>query len=195
MNALSTGVARRAPRTPRAPRSARRGVTMLVVLILLSVMLLGGLALARMTETGTLASGNNAFRDASLNASEVGVNTAYLAVQAVTASNEGTNAGNWYFATVQAADANGMPNVAWNSAPEITVGSFAVRYVVERMCTVAAVTDTLKQCLVRQVPQTESAADGKEAVDPPNARQFRITVRVLGPKNAETWVQTLVTKG
>ena len=37
-----------------------RGVTMLLVLVLLSVMLLGGLALARMTEIGTMASGNTA---------------------------------------------------------------------------------------------------------------------------------------
>jgi Tfp pilus assembly protein PilX len=176
-------------------RAPRRGVTMLVVLILLSVMLLGGLGLARMTETGTLSSGNNAARDASLHASEVGINTAYEAVKAVTAANEGSNAGDWYFATTQTADAAGMPGINWNNAPEVVVGAYAVRYAVERMCTVAAVTDTLKQCLVRQVPQIGSASDGKEAVDPPNARQFRITVRVLGPKNAETWVQTLVTKG
>ena len=43
----------------------QRGMTMLVVLVLLSVMLLGGLALARITETSTLASGNAAFREAS----------------------------------------------------------------------------------------------------------------------------------
>jgi hypothetical protein len=37
---------------------------MVVVLVLLSVMLLGGMALARMTEVGTLAAGNAAFREA-----------------------------------------------------------------------------------------------------------------------------------
>jgi hypothetical protein len=63
------------------------------------------------------------------------------------------------------------------------------------MCTTAPVTDTLRQCLVRQVPQQESSRVGAEAVDPPNARQFRITVRILGPKDSETWVQTLVTRG
>ena len=180
-------------RHPARRVQARRGVTILVVLILLSVMLLGGMALARMTEIGTLASGNNAYREASLQSSEIGVNTAYLAVRNL--ANEEANAGTWYWATTQGADANGMPNVAWGAAPEVVVGAYSVRYVVERVCTAAPVTDTLRQCLVRQVPQIESRRVGNEAVDPPNARQFRITVRILGPKDTETWVQTLVTKG
>ncbi|MCW5634249.1 MAG: hypothetical protein KIT17_13030 [Rubrivivax sp.] len=168
-------------------------MTILVVLLLMSVMVLGGMALARMTEIGTLATGNNAAREASLQASEVGINTAFVATQGL--ATEENNAGTWYWATTQAADANGMPNVAWDAAPEIVVGSYSVRYVVERLCNVAPVTDTLRQCLVRQVPQVSSSRVGHEEVDPPNTRQFRITVRVVGPKDAETWVQTLVSKG
>lgn len=181
------------PGKHRTARRAQRGVTILVVLMLMSVMVLGGMALARMTEIGTLASGNNATREASLQASEVGINTAYLATQAL--ASEEVNSGTWYWATTQAADVNGMPNVAWANAPETVVGSYSVRYVVERMCNVAPVTDTLRQCLVRQVPQVSSSRVGHEEVDPPNTRQFRITVRVQGPKDTETWVQTLVSKG
>ena len=180
-------------RRARRIQSPRRGVTILVVLILMSVMVLGGMALARVTEIGTLATGNNAAREASLQASEVGINTAFAATQAL--ASEETNSGNWYWATTQAADANGMPNIAWGSAPEVVVGAYSVRYIVERLCSAAPVTDTLRQCLVRQVPQTDSSRVGAEAVDPPNTRQFRITVRILGPKDAETWVQTLVSKG
>ena len=132
----------------RASRRSQRGVTILVVLVLLAVMLLGGLAMARMTETRTLASGNTAFREASLQAAEVGLNEAY-----------------------------------------------ALLYVVERLCTVAVLTDTLRECLVRQVPQLESNKVGQEPVDPPNARQFRVTVRVFGPKDTQTWTQALVTRG
>ena len=179
-------------RRRRAGR-VQRGVTILVVLMLMSVMVLGGMALARMTEIGTLATGNNAAREASLQASEIGTNTAFVATQAL--ASEEVNAGTWYWATQQAADANGMPNVAWDAAPEVTVGSYSVRYVVERLCNTAPVTDTLRQCLVRQVPQISSSRVGHEEVDPPNTRQFRITVRVVGPKDAETWVQSLVSKG
>lgn len=175
-----------------AHRAGSRGVTMLVVLLLMSVMLLGGLALARMTEIGVLATGNSSYREASLQASEVGVNTAYARVRTIT--NEETNSGNWYWATMQAQTA-GLPTVTWTAAPEITVGSYSVRYVVERMCNTAPVTATLRQCLVKQVPQPSSSRVGVEELDPPNSRQFRITVRVTGPKDTETWVQSLVTKG
>lgn len=182
------------PKGPyRSARRAQRGVTILVVLILMSVMVLGGMALARMTEIGTLASGNNAAREASLQASEVGINTAFAATQGL--ASEEADVASWYWATTQAADANGMPNITWASAPEVVVGAYSVRYIVERLCNTAPVTDTLRQCLVRQVPQTSSGRVGAEEVDPPNTRQFRITVRILGPKDAETWVQTLVSKG
>ena len=166
---------------------------MVVVLVLLTVMLLGGMALARMTEVGTLAAGNAAFRETSLQASEVGVNTAFAAVQALV--DENTSAGNWYYATTQAQDANGVPTVDFDLAPELVVGAYRVRYVVDRVCTGAMpVTEPLRQCLVKQVPQIESATN-KEKPDPPTARQFRITVRVTGPKDTRAWVQALMTKG
>lgn len=174
-------------------RQAQKGVTMIVVLVLMTVMLLGGIALARMTEVGTLASGNAAFREASLQASEVGVNTAYAAVVAL--ANENTNAGSWYFASAQAQDANGVPAVDFDAAPEVLLGAYSVRYVVDRVCTGALpVTDPLRQCLVKQVAQLESSTD-REKPDPPTARQYRITVRVNGPKGTQAWVQALVTKG
>jgi len=176
-------------------KTAQRGVTMLVVLILLSVMLLGGLALARITETGTLASGNASFREASLQASEVGLNTAYMAVRAVGFVEDADVAG-WYWSTMQATNGDGIPTtVDFDAAPEVVVGNYSVRYAVERLCDTSPVTNTLRQCLVKQVPQTESSKDGQESVDPPNSRQFRVTVRVTGPKDTQTWIQSLITKG
>jgi type IV pilus assembly protein PilX len=180
----------------RRPRgSFQRGVTMLVVLVLLSVMLLGGLALARITEIGTLASGNAAFREASLQASEVGLNTAYMAVRGISGAAEETNVAGWYWSTIQATDAQGLPTMDFDAAPEVVVGSYSVRYVVERLCNTTPVTNTLQQCLVKQVPQTESSVAGRESIDPPNSRQFRVTVRVTGPKDTQAWIQSLVTKG
>lgn len=179
------------PPTPPS-RRAERGVTMLVVLVLLSVMLLGGVALARMTEIGALAGGNSQFREASLQASEVGLNTAYAAVRAIAAEDDPAPG---YAPTMQGSDLAGIPFVDWPSAPEVVVGLYSVRWFVERMCSQTPVTATLRQCLVKQVPQIESSKVGAEPLDPPNARQFRITVRVQGPKDTETWVQSLVTKG
>jgi Tfp pilus assembly protein PilX len=171
-----------------------RGVTMLVVLVLLSVMLLGALSLARLTEIGTLASGNTASREAAMQASEIGLNTAYQAVRALT--DENTSISSWYSATEVAKDAAGLPStVNWSNAPAITVGAMTVQYVAERACNVSPVTDALRQCLVKQVPQPASRDASREALAPPNSRQFRITVRVTGPKGTQTWVQSLVTRG
>jgi type IV pilus assembly protein PilX len=177
----------------RAPKRAERGVTILVVLVLLSVMLLGGLALARMSEIGTLASGNNAYREAALQASEIGVNTGFQRVRAL--ADENTAVAGWYSPTEVAKTADGLPDIDWSVAPTVTVGPYQVRYTAERACTVAVLTAPLRECLVRQEPMPTSRRAGDEPLDPPNSRQFRITVRVSGPKGTQTFVQSLVTKG
>lgn len=174
---------------------AQRGVTMLVVLVLLSVMLLGGLALARLSEVGTLSSGNTAYHEGALQASEVGLNTAFMAVRNLTA--EDAAIANWYQPTPVAKDASGLPTVDWSVAPSVTVGQMTVSYVVERACSVATLTDELRQCLVKQVyePEGTSRSAGTEKIPPQTARQFRVTVRVTGPKGTQTFVQSLVTRG
>jgi hypothetical protein len=172
----------------------QRGVTILVVLVLLSVMLLGGLALARMTEIGTLAAGNSAYREASLQASEIGLNDVFTLVRGI--GDENTAVGNWYRPSTLASDASGLPIVDWDALPEIVVGQYRVRYVADRICEgPLPVADPLRQCLVKQIPQLTSADASKEKLDPPNAKQFRVTIRVTGPKETRTWVQSMVTKG
>ncbi len=170
-------------------------MTMLVVLVLMTVMLFGALALARMTEIGSMAAGNSAYREASLQASEIGLNTAFAAVRAIPVLNENDAAGDWYYSQTHAADTNGLPTVDWNAAPSVAMGAYTVRYVAERLCTVAVVANPLRECLVKQVPVTKSARDGVEELDPPNSRQYRVTIRVTGPKDTTTFVQALLTKG
>jgi type IV pilus assembly protein PilX len=179
----------------KTSRHHQRGVTMLVVLVLLSVMLLGGMALAKLTEVGTLASGNTAFREASLQASEVGLNTAFERIQDDLAD-EGTDQAGWYWASMQDTDAYGIPTVDFDNAPEIDVGPYVVRYVVERLCDTAAVTDSLRQCVVKAKPDPQvSKGAGGEPIEPVNSRQFRVTIQVTGPKETRTWVQSMITKG
>jgi Tfp pilus assembly protein PilV len=176
-------------------KRTQSGVTMLVVLVLLSVMLLGGMALAKLTEVGTLASGNTAYREASIQASEVGLNTVFARIRADLANEEADIAG-WYWATTQATDDKGMPAVDFDAAPTVAVGSYTVSYVAERLCEGALpITNPRRQCLVKQIPQIESADASREKPDPPTSKQFRVTIRVTGPKDTRTWVQSLITKG
>lgn len=181
------------PRMPPRRRLAQGGNTIVLVLILLTVMLVGALAMARIAEVSTLAGGNAATGDAAMQASEVGLNTGFAAVRAL--AGEDAAVGGWYWPTTQATDANGIPTIGWNGTPELVVGNFRVRYAVERLCSVTPVIDTLRQCLIKQVVLTESNRAGAEQPDPPNSRQFRVTVRVTGPKDTQVWTQALVTRG
>lgn len=181
------------------PVRRQRGVTMLVVMILLMVMLLGGLSLARMTEVGTLVAGNVSYKERAIQAAEVGLNDAYAAIQAFTAVQEASNQGSWYYAEALAQTTDGLPsNINWDNARVVTVGAadeFSVNYVVERLCTNVATTPYIDQaCLLRKQKVLSSMSE-PESVEAPMAKQYRITVRVTGPKGARTFVQSLVTRG
>jgi type IV pilus assembly protein PilX len=179
--------------------NSQRGVSMLVVLVLLIVMLLGGLTFTRMTQVTTLAGGNAAFRAAAVQASDVGLDQAFAQVRGITAPE--TAVSGWYFPTIQADTNNdNIPDTAdFDQGQAVTVGQYTVNYVVERMCDTAIVSDPSRQCLVKRIaPSSEgkgSRSEDKEALDPPTATQYRVTMRVTGPKSTQTFVQTLITKG
>lgn len=176
-------------------RSRQRGaLTLVVVLVMLLVLLFGALAFGRITESGTLVAGNVALQERTLQASELGVNTAFA--QLKTLPGEDADAGAWYFATPRTADADGLPSgVAWDRAPAIDADGFEVRYVVERLCTTTPVTDAMRQCLVKRQEVMQSRKAGSDAYDPPTGREFRVTVRVSGPRGSQSFVQALLTKG
>jgi type IV pilus assembly protein PilX len=177
----------------RISARGQRGVTMLVVLVLMSVMLLGAMSLARLTEISTMAAGNSSFRDVGLQASEVGLNNGFAQLTAL--ADPESDTGNWYFATMQVLDVNGLPQIDWTVVPATQVGAYDVRTVAERLCSAAPVSDPLQQCLVRQVQPNRTYQANDPSVDPPNAVQYRVTVRVVGPKGSQSWVQSLMTRG
>jgi len=181
----------------RITLQAQRGATMLMVIILMAVMLLGGLALARMTETGFLISGNVASKDASVHAAEVGWNVAYAQVKAL--ADENADTGGWYWATMQATSATtGIPSAINFDATPVVAGGverYAVTYAVERMCNIAAVTVASRECLVKQADVLQDQSFDAPDYQPKNSRQFRITVRVTDARGTQTWTQSLVTKG
>lgn len=179
----------------RAHPTRQRGMTMLMVLILMSVMLLGSLALARMTESSTLISGNVAAKDGSVHAAEVGWNTAFQDVTNIIKPAEGTAIPNWYWTTIQPTDAaTGIPQVNFDTAKAVTggVGRYEVRYVVERMCTVASVTTSATDCLIKQANVLKDMSSTAPDLQPAAARQYRITVRVTDQRGTQTWTQSLV---
>ncbi len=72
--------------TASNPRQ-QRGVVLLIALIILVAMTLAGIGMMRSVDTGGVIAGNLAFRQSTLNASDVGTSTAFSALASVANSN------------------------------------------------------------------------------------------------------------
>jgi len=85
-NGNCLGNSRRAGRAPAAGAARQRGVVLLITLVVLVAMMLAGIGMMRSIDTTTMISGNVAFREATLQAGDAGLNQAY-AMLAQIASN------------------------------------------------------------------------------------------------------------
>jgi Tfp pilus assembly protein PilX len=189
---------------PPLPRR-QRGVVLVISLIVLVALSLAGIALVRSTDTGTIISGNAAYRMGAMQAVDTGVETAFTATTSDTGFQAApttavTSASGQYFPVIQAdANADGIPDVTWSAVPAATVNGNDVRWVVERLCSqniAAAQSELIMQnCAVVPGPPNMSFKAG--IIAPNNAIQsvaFRVTVRVTGPKNAIVYSQSTVAR-
>lgn len=174
-------------------KPAQQGASLLIVLVMLTVLLLASLSVYRVTDASTRQAGGIASRAAAMQASEVGVAEAFIAVKALT--DEETDVAGWYYATRRNTDQYGLPTgIDWSKAPLRQVGPYEVRYVVDRFCYgTTPVTDAGAQCFLKRLPTSGSAKAGAEALASPAVMQFRLTVSVKGPKSLQTFVQVLAT--
>lgn len=193
------------------PASRQRGMVLVVSLIVLVLVTLGALAVMRSVDTATLLTGNLAFQQASLRASDTGVEAAITMLQTKAASvgsvDLNTNdSSNGYFATLQSSDspaANQSWRAFWTAnlnASSVTMPvdqlGNTVQYVVHRMCANAQPPTSGGQCVsaagtATTVGNAEEA--GQLQLQGNNSRiYYRITVRVTGPRRTESYVQTHV---
>ncbi|MCC5612272.1 hypothetical protein LC612_37520 [Nostoc sp. CHAB 5834] len=175
-------------------KTHQQGASLVLVLLLLTVMLLGTLSMARITDASLNLAGNASYKVAALQASEVGVSEAFSEISAL--ASEEVDTGNWYFATTRNVDSAGLPaNVEWDKSKEVSVGQYTVRYVVERMCSgTLPVTDYTKQCFLKKSPEVGSSKAGSEVLESPSVRQYKVTVSIAGPKETQTFVQELISR-
>jgi type IV pilus assembly protein PilX len=173
----------------RQRRRGQRGVSLIIALIALVAMTLAGLALLRSADTSNVISGNLAFREASLHATDVGVeapDAKYPAACAAGACN--------YYPTIQSAvTAAGVPTVIdWATVPSSTVdSSYAVQYVVDRLCDgPTPVTDVATKCMNLTGTSVGSKKAGAVSFTSASQVYYRVTVRVVGPRNSQSIVQT-----
>lgn len=194
------------PRLPPRP-SRQSGVVLFIALIILVLMTLAGIALMRSTFTGNLVAGNLAFQQAATGSADVGVETAIAWLQS---SGSGStlfntiNTGATRYSAVRSDPAVGQswedywPSLVSaglvNTLATDSTGN-TVAYVIQRLCTGTGSPLAGIGC---DTSPTQSSNDGRSqgagtiGLTTNPEIYYRITVRVLGPRNTVSFVQTVI---
>ena len=191
-------------------QKAQRGGGLFIALIVLVAMSLAGIALMRSVDTGTVIAGNLAFRQGSTSVGDLGVEAARTWLTSnsanLTTNQPGVTGGTGYWATMQSGiDLLGTDSSTvdfdWSTATDVTTPTpptgYSVRWVVHRLCSATgAPTDT--GCVKSSDAASSgsstkgAAAYGSYGISVSTNAYYRITVRVLGPRNALSYIQAVV---
>jgi type IV pilus assembly protein PilX len=206
--------------TPAVHR--QRGLSLLVAMIALAAMSMAGVALIRSIDTNALIAGNLAFRQNSTTSAETGVEAARQWLMNSSPAylyNSQTDSG-YYAIRDDAMDITGSrtkatsDNVKWVDASGNTeAGSHTpfcqdkdatgnqVCYVINRMCTATGDLDSA-DCSVSSSSTSEGISEGaaerEGSYQTPHKGtgstmgRYRITVRVSGPRNNNSYVQVFI---
>lgn len=195
----------------------QQGSVLLFALVALVALTLAVLALVRSVDSTTLISGNLAFRQAATTSADAGVEAAITALTATQTANNGknvymdathafnlTNAAAGYYSNLDTA-LDVTAATTWtdaNSSDAVSDGNGnTYRYIVQRMCRTANQVLTKTNCLFsgeakdndgKTVLLPSEVCDGPGCPAAGQAPQYRVTVRVTGPKNTISYVQALV---
>ncbi len=199
-------------RTFSAGRTApckQRGVVLFIALIVLVAMTLAGVAMVRSMDTTLGIAGNMAFKQASIQSSDLGAQGAYnwLSANSTGTILQDSDIAQGYLSSRPAIEPNWFDINSWGTAVVLNGGApdaagNVVRYVVHRMCTEpntaynGSNAGVANQCGL-YFPVTAAGSGGSMAV---GATQFegipqlfyRITTRVDGPRNTISITQVSV---
>lgn len=205
--------------TPSSRPSRQRGVVLLFSLIALVVLLIAAVALVRSFNTSLFMSGNIAFKRDLQNQGERAMETVLTAFRTGALSTSAARAANLpgenYSAVMLPSNTQGIPTALQNDAAFAAVGTTAkditvagqqvtVRYVVDRMCSVAGDETGLDSSVCIQADNDTPAGTSasnlqgadrgplssgvKSAV--PQAVVYRLTIRVSGPRDTRSFFQS-----
>lgn len=191
--------------SPPASRQRQRGVVLIITLIILVAMTLAGMAMVRSVFTTNLIAGNLALQQSATHAGDAG---SEAAIAWLVANNVGTNLNGNIFASGYAAQrqdpaAGQSWDQFWNDilVPAGQVFTMAtdaagntVSYVIQRQCNAIGPTGS-SGC---SQPQTNSSITsgskgaGAIALQYNGQVYYRITSRIVGPRNTVSYIQTIV---
>jgi type IV pilus assembly protein PilX len=197
-------------RLPYKLARGQRGVVMFIALIVMVALSLAAIALVRSVDTTNAVVGNLSFRLASILPGNFAVEKAAAALfpnadiaSAVRISDvqkyNDFPAEN-YFATRQPDDARGIPNTLLKKTAFDGAGltkytdpatSTEIRYVIERMCSVAGA-PAIGNCDLLPSKLPSGMTGGKGAIPLPREPYYRVTIRVDGPQNTASFLQAML---
>ena len=182
---------------------AQRGVVLFVALIVLVAMTLAGIALMRNVDSGTIIASNLSFRQVATYAGDLGTEAARNWLTGTSISLDSNSTTNAYYATWQT-DVDLIGNDAsktdfdWSTAATVS-GSptgYTVRYVIHRLCETQGAT-TSSACVKTTGASSSASAStkgaanyGTLAISVSTSALYRVTVRVDGPRNTLSYIQS-----
>jgi Tfp pilus assembly protein PilX len=179
----------------------QRGAVLMVVLIALIAMMISVLALSRSMDTHQMVAGNLAFRNATVHSSDAGVQGAvqWLQASASTTALNTTSPAQGYYAVI--IEPNWDDETLWAQCTACTIGSDAagnrVQWMIHRMCSSEGTPGATGNSCSLLAALSGAASGGSYASDATNftgtaLNYYRVTVRVVGPRNTSTLVQAFV---
>lgn len=192
------------PLDRRLRGTSQAGIVLLITLIALVILAIGTAALFRSADASLLNAGNLAFKRDLTNRGEQGIAAAKALLISGALSQESVRqadqAASGYYATMQATDAHGVPNnlislAAPVAATRINAGDgVSVYYMIDRLCTQAGSTNPSNSCVISSIGSAKggTALPYRGQAQPPSVPVYRISVRVDGPRNTQTFIQTTV---
>jgi type IV pilus assembly protein PilX len=199
----------------RAPHYTQQGVILFVALIVLVAMSLAGIAMMRSVDTNVLVAGNLAYRQGATAAGDWGIEAArkYLRDQLVgnPAALDLDSPSNGYYASWQTnvdlygKTASTTDDFNWSGAGVLVgtdAGGNEVRYIVQRICRQqGSGTSATAACIKTASTTTSGTVEGSTMgavqygtgqLPPPLTIFYRVTVRVAGPRNTQSFVQAVL---
>lgn len=205
--------------SPLYGKKYQRGASLFIALVLLVAMSFAGIAMLRSVDTTNMISGNLAFRQSALQVSDVGIELAFKALETMSLVSDITSGSSCpscrYYASERCLDSRGLPtqtaklpypstcpaspslitDAIWtqNISPT-NVNGYSVRYVIERLCDQSGtITDLKAHCYGYEELGGGSKKIGATTFSR-NMTDYRITVRVDGPRNTVVYVQAILEK-
>lgn len=188
-------------------RARQTGVVMVITLIVLVAMTLAAIALVRSVDTTNVIAGNLAFKQATLNSADRGTEAAVAWLETTIANNlhhlDNADFPNGYQAyeahpTTGGWDAYWNVNIHANSLDVCVPTNCAtdaagneVRYTIDRLCVGGSFGAICNASPTSYVLNT-SQGSGTVVLNSYSQTYYRVTIRIAGPRNTISYVQTVV---